>query len=388
VFQALSNPGRFTLDEQGLSTAPGAINEGMADFFAGDFGDDGEIGEYVGPRIAPAAGPARNLRNMDNGHSCPSAIQGEAHADSTHFSGALWQIRLAFEDELGGNPEDFAGAALNAVTQFTSTVTFDQASVILQSELEEVDSELAALIEEAWEDHATRGCERVIDLGGLFRQEDITFIQGPDTIGLEPWVPGFVQFRVRLEEDDLPANTIVLSYQYQGGGAFSSPARVEFVVAHEPIRLEYSGTQVTGNWTGLIGVTGTSATARQATYQVPEGLGVGDVYFLPVSSNGGQGVLVAVQASVRMRDIPEPAPDPEPVAEPAPEPAPEPQSDAGRADPVAGGGADTAEPPPVTGDDAGGCDCRAGGPDARQGTFILVILVLIGILLERRRLCV
>ena len=391
VFQALSDPGSFTLDEQGLSAAPGALNEGMADFFAGDFGDDGEIGEYVGPRIAPAAGPSRNIRNMDNGHSCPGAIQGEVHADSTHFTGALWQIRLAYEDELGGDLEDFAAASLNAVTQFMSTITFDQASAILQSELEDIDPELTELIEEAWEDHATQDCERVVDLGGVFRQEDITFIQGPDTIGLDPWVPGFVQFRVRIDEDDLPANTIVLSYQYQGGGGFSSPARVEFVVAHEPIRLEYSGTQVTGNWTELVAVTGTSATARQATYQVPDGLGVGEVYFLPVSSSGGQGVLVGVQANIRMQDIPEPEPDPEPVADPIPDLAAEVELDAGAGgtDLVADGFADTVEESILTGEDSNGCDCRVGGSNRTpSGLSVPFILGLIGILLERSRLSV
>ena len=113
-----------------------------------------------------------------------------------------------------------------------------------------------------------------------------------------------------------------------------------------------------------------------------------DVYFLPVSSNGGQGVLVAVQASVRMVDIPDPDPDPEPepVPDPDPEPSPEPEPDAGTGDLVTDGGADTAEPPPLTGDETSGCDCRVGGSEAPQHTSVLVILGLIGILLERRRL--
>jgi MYXO-CTERM domain-containing protein len=75
-------------DDQGLSGSPSALNEGLADYFAGALAGDPHIGEYAAknfglPEMRSIEGPAR----------CPEELVGEPHADSLIVSRALWSVR-------------------------------------------------------------------------------------------------------------------------------------------------------------------------------------------------------------------------------------------------------------------------------------------------------
>lgn len=81
-------------DEQGLVESPGALNEGLADYFAGVLGGDPDIGEYAArnfglPEMRVIAGPAR----------CPDQLMGEPHNDSLILSRALWTVRAALSPD-------------------------------------------------------------------------------------------------------------------------------------------------------------------------------------------------------------------------------------------------------------------------------------------------
>ena len=82
--------GQYTLDSFGVSAAPSAMNEGLADFFSSSITNDPELGEYAG---ASVLGNGGSIRNMVNGDTCSNSVVGEAHADSTLFSGGLWDAR-------------------------------------------------------------------------------------------------------------------------------------------------------------------------------------------------------------------------------------------------------------------------------------------------------
>ncbi len=80
------------IDARGAIDAPGAMNEGLADYFSSAITGDPEVGEYAAKDISQNSGVLRTLANQDK---CPTAVIGEVHFDSTLFSGALWDARSA-----------------------------------------------------------------------------------------------------------------------------------------------------------------------------------------------------------------------------------------------------------------------------------------------------
>jgi MYXO-CTERM domain-containing protein len=84
------------LDSRGVIDAPGAMNEGLADYFSSAITGDPDVGEYASKDITGgASGVIRTLANEDK---CPTNVIGEVHFDSTLFSGALWQARASLPE--------------------------------------------------------------------------------------------------------------------------------------------------------------------------------------------------------------------------------------------------------------------------------------------------
>ncbi len=82
--------GEYTLDRYGLFDAPGAMNEALADYFSSALAGDPEVGEYASRDIQDDGLPIRTLANDD---TCPGHVIGEAHFDSSPFSGGLYAAR-------------------------------------------------------------------------------------------------------------------------------------------------------------------------------------------------------------------------------------------------------------------------------------------------------
>jgi len=83
------------IDARGAIDAPGAMNEGLADYFSSAITGDPDVGEYASKDISQSLGVIRTLANQDK---CPTQVIGEVHFDSTLFSGALWQARASLPD--------------------------------------------------------------------------------------------------------------------------------------------------------------------------------------------------------------------------------------------------------------------------------------------------
>src|SRR5262249_52656891 len=84
------------LDRYGVSVAPGAINEGLADYFSSVLTGDPNVGEYAALEASPGDGAIRSLTAADR---CPTSIAGESHQDSKFFSTALWDFRRSLASE-------------------------------------------------------------------------------------------------------------------------------------------------------------------------------------------------------------------------------------------------------------------------------------------------
>jgi MYXO-CTERM domain-containing protein len=397
VFNTIASPGSFSYDSWGLTAAPGALNEGQADYFAGAFTEDPAIGEYVGPRIAPGTDAARNIRDMGGADSCPTNIIGQVHYDSVHFSAALWDVRTVFVGELGGSAAEFDAAILAAMRRMGAFVTFDQIADIVEGKLLALDAQLAEVLDDVFIARGLRDCQRFIPLGGPLQVHPLAFLYGPAAIGLDPWVPGFMQYRVRVAEEE-PANTIAIAFAYGGGGGFGGQAAFpRFAVRRgSPVEISVRGTNVSGRWDDVIRSESDGTGRRLALLQDEAGLEPGDYYFLPVGTAGQQGQMGQVRAFVRLDDL---------------SPGPDPDSDAdvgggdGAGDDVGGNGDSDAGPDlgpglgDVVGDDTGGgagqagaggdgCGCAASGAPAGADAALLalVALGLLGIGGRRRRL--
>lgn len=84
--------GAWHLDNRGAIDSPGAMNEGLADYFSSAITGDGDVGEYASKDLSAGGSVIRSLNNEDK---CPSHIIGEVHIDSTLFAGGLWEARTA-----------------------------------------------------------------------------------------------------------------------------------------------------------------------------------------------------------------------------------------------------------------------------------------------------
>jgi len=83
------------IDARGAIDSPGAMNEGLADYFSSAITGDPDVGEYASKESSQTASVIRTLANQD---ACPGSVIGEVHFDSTLFSGALWQARSALPE--------------------------------------------------------------------------------------------------------------------------------------------------------------------------------------------------------------------------------------------------------------------------------------------------
>ena len=90
VVDATLQLGSFHLDQYGVIDAPGAMNEGLADYFSSAITGDPDVGEYASKDISTQLTAIRTIGNKD---TCLGTIVGEVHYDSTFFSGGLWSAR-------------------------------------------------------------------------------------------------------------------------------------------------------------------------------------------------------------------------------------------------------------------------------------------------------
>ena len=105
-------------DAQGLNDDPGAMNEGLADYFSSALGGDPLVGEYGGKNIPGSSTAEGAVRDLTNTDLCADDRWGEVHQDSQAFSAALWSARVA----VAGDPKAAAFDAAKAKTFDTAVL--------------------------------------------------------------------------------------------------------------------------------------------------------------------------------------------------------------------------------------------------------------------------
>jgi MYXO-CTERM domain-containing protein len=285
------------MDEFGTSYSPGAMNEGLADYFSSALTGDPDVGEYATQDFAPGTPFIRSLANPD---MCPSAIGGEVHQDATMFSASLWDARktlatpadqLAFDaavftamnksatGDLGY--EEFAKLVLTAIT----------ASPLGQA----VADKLSAAF-------TTRGllphCSRLLEytgkpLSGPKDLQNLWFAPGTQTTGVKSaksWTPGVIQFH-----DALPVGATSLTVNFTEvavgggglGGGMGTPFTPQLLVrfGKDPVQFKYKPLAAQADDL-LVAVTKTGS-VYEAKIAVPAG--AADAFIMVVSSGETDG---------------------------------------------------------------------------------------------------
>jgi hypothetical protein len=288
------NPPGFE-DAQGLTDDPGAMNEGLADYFSSALGGDPLVGEYGGKNI-PGSGAAEGaVRDLTNKDLCADDRWGEVHQDSQAFSAALWSARVT----VTGDPKSagydaakgktFDTAVLAAIQSFPDTVDMPAAATAIANEVGmRFDAAAQKAVQDAFAAHKLYPtCERVITWTGS-NNKNVLFLDGTGSTNAPMGaakVPGYVQFKI-----DVPAGadsihaTAALQQQSSVFGGSGDPA-LELIVgpAGQPIVWTVGGD--TGNQAMSAPFSGTTGTVTATL----TGLMPGPQYVMII--NGGSSVI-------------------------------------------------------------------------------------------------
>jgi hypothetical protein len=190
-------------DKFGAVDAPGGMNEGLADYFSCAISGDPNVGEYASADLGATTGVIRTLDNQD---TCASLV-GEVHADSTAFSGGLWEARSSLPE---ADRSKFDKALYKAMRQNAGhgDVGFED---VIQLFLEVLDADLpagAAALKTAMTKRSLfadgKGCERIITYGTdpvASPQKRLGFAApGKQSIAIKGIAPGVMQIKAGIPE--------------------------------------------------------------------------------------------------------------------------------------------------------------------------------------------
>ena len=284
-----SNLGYAYVDSYGLYIDPGAMNEGLADYFSSTVSGDPKLGEYV----SNATEDQGALRDLSINMRCPDDLWGESHNDGLILSNALWKIRMEFLKDFG-SVDLFDQKVYNTVIALSEVATFSDFSNGLLEELRKdnnIGQTFADKAELIFKDNNILNCERYMPLenGKL-----IMLIEGLDIIGLSPYAPGYLQFTY-----DIPANATkfmldmdIYSNSMMGG----SDAEIRVLMKkNTPVEFEFS---YNGDVTSNADFEITTDNNSHFEVSVPK-FEPGNKYYIAfVNYGGAQGILQYITASV------------------------------------------------------------------------------------------
>lgn len=361
------------MDAYGTSYSPGAMNEGLADYFSSALTGDGDVGEYASQDFAPGSIAIRSLTNTD---SCPSAIGGEVHQDATLFSGALWDVRVGLSAEDQSSLDEAVFAAMNASP--TGDLAYeDLAELIIEQVGSLLDTTTAQSLTDAFTARGVLpGCSRILEytdgdvLEGPASLQGVWFAPGTQTTGAKnpalDWTPGVVQVHYTLPAGStdlaLEIRDVPLGANPLGGGG--EPFVPKFLVRFgaEPITFTYGPTET--NADVLVVDAEKDGSLYLASVEVPAG--TTDVHVMVASVGEVDGAYTSFTMSATT----------------------DPSGEGGAGGgPGAGGGDEGGSGAGGAGanDSEDDCDCRAAGGSTSSGGAGLTALAVLGLIAARRR---
>lgn len=216
----------------GILSEAGAINEGLADYFAMTVSGDPEVAEYIG-RVTVASG-APYLRTGDNPKVCPDDLVADWYADSQPVSAALWAMR----SRLGPVVDSLV---LRTLPRLPPDAVLDELGVAMLEVAEQLhdegvlDPDGLAVVERSLRTRGLLGCLHVIDDPGLATTgKRMNLVAADERIG--PFAPGPLQLRYRVPAD---AREVTMFMSLSGGEPEMRAVSLLLSFDGEPIRFEF-----------------------------------------------------------------------------------------------------------------------------------------------------
>ncbi|MBN2358806.1 MAG: hypothetical protein JXR83_05090 [Deltaproteobacteria bacterium] len=298
----------YTVDEQGSCSAPGALGEGYADYFAATLSNDSLTGEYAG---SGTPGMETGIRDAHNDRVCPDDFTGEVHDDSWPWSGALWDLRDIFVGD-GCDRDRFDAAVYDAMAGLPPTPSFDLAAELTVLALEQMygrTSGAAQIATCVFKRRGMQGCERVVRVlgtdGSATTSQPLAemLVTGASDVGV-PTVPATLQVRV-----DVPKGATCTTLHWDEGGGddmmsmlAGSPTFNLLIKRGEPIRFTLVSGTLTHDAAAELPVTrvssgmGQPAVPQPVAYPISEPCGAS--YFYAFWNSGSSASVTDVRASV------------------------------------------------------------------------------------------
>lgn len=217
----------------GILSEAGAINEGVADYFAMTVADDPDVAEYVG--LMTRGGAAPYLRTGTNTAVCPDDLTGQWHGDGRIIGAALWSIRT----RLGIGTDTMVLRALVRSSSDTTLQGFAQALAAVAQTMADEGLLDAAAVEFTNRILAARGlldCQHVIDDPALVTTGKRMHFIAADA-AITPYAPGPLQLRYVVPDDE---HEVTLFFS-SATGTDDVPVAATFLVKRHdsPIAFSY-----------------------------------------------------------------------------------------------------------------------------------------------------
>lgn len=288
------NLGTVALDAWSANNEGGALHEAFADYLAAAFGENPNIGQYVGPRIGNQATMVgirtdSYLRTVDNTFKCPDVLWGEVHQDSQHVSGALWKAR---KTEFQGSDmgATFDATIYASLVAMSPTTGFAQMAAIVSTQVGLVfGAGAAAKMQAIWDEKAVTGCSKVVDVMNASGPRPLYIVQGNSSLTGGGVVPGPYQLKVATPNG---ARDILISASRQaaglgipgvGGGTVVLPA-----LAKPDSRLVFTQTSggILNDSTARSDASGTTALTWDIKFTNPVRCGADSFVYVTIGNGG------------------------------------------------------------------------------------------------------
>lgn len=363
------------LDTQGATASPGAMNEGLADFFSASISGETKLGTYAVKDLQMPG--ATSIRDLGNSATCPHDMIGEVHADSLFFTGALWRVRSQLATD--------ADKKLFTATMFTVMTTIASGDLgyedLSNAFVTALGKTLGAGAAKLMSDEFTaRGmlprCERVIEWAGrplrgtdAMSQYTLNVAGTAEFNATLTYAPSFYQVKVPLPAGQ---NAVTVTFRGAGSGFGGATAfQPAYLVSYDaPVAFTLKGMKA--NTTTIVNATnGTSGADAGSTagtlqtytakFDVPQG--VANAFVMLINKGQSGGYLLDQTFSL----------DTTP-------------GDAGSGDPDAGVDAGGLSDAPSDAATSSGCGCTTGvGAPAATGAVAFAALALAFASRRRRR---
>jgi hypothetical protein len=216
-------------DEVGLNNTPGAINEGLADYFATSLMDDPVVGHYGLASFGPGL-----ERDLSQKRACPADLSTEVHEDGKIIGSAMWSLRA----QLGKEVTD--RIVMRSIAASNQGTGFDQFGALVQAQANAEGPAVAATTAMVLAEHGLNGCDRAREWAN-WRATSVPFsAPGPQDLGTNAFrsgVPGYLQFFL---ENPPEGKVAVLTWDLQAAARGAAPRLQAAVRQGQPVALNVS----------------------------------------------------------------------------------------------------------------------------------------------------